>query len=257
MSTTTTTPSARFAAVEGAGPTKVLVLHGWALDSGVWLAARALSNTRDFTWAYFDFPAYGVNRALHPAAGIDGMARAALAALDQHLGWNSFAVLGHSMGGATAMRIASLRPQAVSAVAALTPVSPGGTPLDAATFAAFDGAWADPAAAIKGHLSPGMDEGDLRRLTDRNRASMDRPTWTAYLKNWTSPDFMDALADYAGPVSVFYGQTDPFVTEAYLAQTVRKLKRGRLVGLPGAGHYPMIEATEATQSAVESALRMT
>jgi pimeloyl-ACP methyl ester carboxylesterase len=258
MSTKTAAPpAARFAAVEGAGPIKVLVVHGWALDSGVWLAARARSNTRDFTWAYFDFPAYGVNRDLAPAAGIDGMARAALAAVDEHLGWTSFAVLGHSMGGATAMRVATLRPKAVTAVAALTPVSPGGTPLDAATFAGFDGAWADPGAAIKGFLSPGMDDGDLRRLVDRNRGAMDRPTWTAYLKNWTSPDFMPALADYAGPVTLFYGQTDPFVNEAYLAETARNLARGKRVGIPVAGHYPMIETVEASQSAVESALRTT
>ncbi|MGH8517234.1 MAG: alpha/beta fold hydrolase, partial [Panacagrimonas sp.] len=176
---------------------------------------------------------------------------------DEHLGWTSFAVLGHSMGGATAMRVATLRPNAVTAVATLTPVSPGGTPLDAATFAGFDGAWADPAGAIKTHLSPGIDTDDLRRLVDRNRATMDRTTWTAYLKNWTSPDFMSALADYPGPVTLYYGQTDPFVTVSYLAETARHLKRGRLLGLEKAGHYPMIEATEASQSAVESALRMT
>lgn len=249
MSTT-----ARFAAIEGAGERKVLVLHGWALDSGVWLASRARSNTRDFTWAYFDFPAYGVNRALPPAQGIDGMAKAALAAVDE-LGWTSFAVLGHSMGGATAMRVATLRPKSVTAVAAVTPVSPGGTPLDAASFAAFDGAWADPAAAIKGNLSPGMQTEDLERLVDRNRASMDRPTWTAYLKNWTSPDFMADLAAYTGPVTLLYGQTDPFVTAAYLQPTLDRLPRGRLVPIADAGHYPMIEATAASQLAFEAALR--
>ncbi|WP_420466012.1 alpha/beta fold hydrolase [Panacagrimonas sp.] len=246
---------AKFAAVEGAGPRKVLVLHGWALDSGVWLTTRALSNTRDFTWAYLDFPAYGVNRAMAPAADVDGMAQAALAAVDE-LGWSSFAVLGHSMGGATALRVATLRPQSVTAVAAVTPVSPGGTPLDADTFAAFDAAWADPAAAIRGHLSPGMQADDLTRLVDRNRASMDRPTWTAYLKNWTSPDFIPALADYAGAVTLFYGQTDPFVTAAYLQPTLKALRKGRLVALDDAGHYPMIESAAASQAAFESALRL-
>jgi pimeloyl-ACP methyl ester carboxylesterase len=244
---------ARFAAIEGAGARRVLVLHGWALDSGVWLAARARSNTRDFQWAYFDFPAYGVNRTLPPAAGIDGMARAALEAVDS-LGWTSFAVLGHSMGGATALRVATLRPAAVTAVAALTPVSPAGTPLDAATFSAFDGAWADPAAAIKASLSPRMKDDDIRRLVDRNRATMDRPTWTAYLKNWTSPDFMPALAELRMPVTLLYGETDPFVTAEYLRETVARLPHGRLVKVPVAGHYPMIEATAATQEAVEAAL---
>lgn len=248
------TTTARFAAIEGAGAHKVLVLHGWALDSSVWLASRALSNTRDFTWAYFDFPAYGVNRAMAPAVGIDGMARAALAAVDE-LGWTSFAVLGHSMGGATALRVATLRPQSVTAVAAVTPVSPGGTPLDTDTFAAFDAAWADPAAAIKGHLSPTMQADDLARLVDRNRATMDQPTWSAYLKNWTSPDFMPALADYAGPVTMFYGDSDPFVTAAYLQPTLLALRQGKRVALAGAGHYPMIEATAAAQTAFEGVLR--
>jgi pimeloyl-ACP methyl ester carboxylesterase len=231
----------------------VLVLHGWALDSGVWLASRACSNTRDFRWAYFDFPGYGVNREMAPAQGVDGMARAALQAIDD-LGWTSFSVLGHSMGGVTALRIATLRPSAVTATVALTPVSPGGTPLDAATFAAFDGAWSDPGAAIKASLSPRMKDDDLRRLVDRNRATMDRATWTAYLKNWTSPDFMGELGVIQSPVTLLYGETDPFVSADYLRETVGRLPHGRLLKVPGAGHYPMIEATEATQTAVEAAL---
>ncbi|CAN0326160.1 unnamed protein product, partial [Chrysoparadoxa australica] len=35
------TIDAHFAAIEGNGPHHVLVLHGWALDSGVWLGTRA------------------------------------------------------------------------------------------------------------------------------------------------------------------------------------------------------------------------
>lgn len=249
MSTTS-----KIAAIEGAGDRKVLVLHGWALDSGVWLASRARSNTRDFTWAYVDFPGYGVNRSLPPAQGIDGMAQAALAAADA-LGWKSFSVVGHSMGGATAMRVATLRPDSVSRVVAITPVSPGGTPLDEATFAAFDGAWQDPGAAIKGNLSPHIKADDLARLVDRNRASMDKATWTAYLKNWTSPNFMNDLQKFTGPITVLYGETDPFVTSAYLQATVAAAPNASLQAIALAGHYPMVENTASTQEAVEAALR--
>lgn len=247
-----TTP--RIAAIEGAGEQKVLVLHGWALDSGVWLASRARSNTRDFTWAYVDFPGYGVNRSLPPAEGVDGMAHAALAAADA-LGWKSFSVVGHSMGGATAMRVATLRPNSVSHVVAITPVSPGGTPLDEATFAAFDGAWQDPGAAIKGNLSPHIKADDLERLVDRNRASMDKATWTAYLKNWTSPKFMQDLQKFRGPITLLYGETDPFVTSTYLQATVAAAHNASLHPIAQAGHYPMVENTVATQDAVEAALR--
>jgi pimeloyl-ACP methyl ester carboxylesterase len=51
------------------------------------------------------------------------MAASAMAAADS-LGWDHFDILGHSMGGATALRVATLTPERVSAVVALTPVSP-------------------------------------------------------------------------------------------------------------------------------------
>lgn len=241
-----------FAAIEGNGPHNVLVLHGWALDSGVWLATRALSNVKDFTWAYFDFPGYGVNRPSQPAEGVDGMAASALSAVDK-LGWTTFSVVGHSMGGLTALKIATMRPDAISRVVALTPVSPGGTPLDEATYAAFAGAWDDPGAAIRSSLAPGIREGDLERLLARNRASMDRPTWEAYLKNWTSPDFMSDLQRIESPATIMYGETDPFVSEDYLRPTVEHLPQGRLLKLPSVGHYPMVEAPAETQEAIEMA----
>jgi pimeloyl-ACP methyl ester carboxylesterase len=50
------------AAVEVSGVQCVLVLHGWGLDSKVWLDTRALIDHTRFTYAYFDFPGYGSNR---------------------------------------------------------------------------------------------------------------------------------------------------------------------------------------------------
>jgi len=243
----------KLAAVEGAGATRVLVLHGWALDSGVWLAARALTDQSRFTYAYFDFPGYGVNRDQAPAAGIDGMAKAAIAAA-QSLGWDKYAVLGHSMGGGTALRIATLIPDKITAVAALTPVAPAGTPLDAATYAAYEGAWADPGAAIKGALSPDIDPVALANLVKRNRATMNEAVWKAYLANWTGPHFEGELGKCKMPVALFVGATDPFVTLDYLADTARRLPKCQLGTIPRAGHYPMVEAPAETVAAFEAAL---
>lgn len=242
-----------FAAVEGSGSHKVLVLHGWALDSSVWLATRALSNQKDLTYAYYDFPGYGVNQNEAPASGMEGMVKAAMDAVGS-LGWEKFSVLGHSMGGAAALRLATLMPDQVLSVAALTPVSPAGTALDAETYDAFRRAWADPAAAIKGSLSPNMDPEDLRRLVDRNRATMNEEVWSAYLANWTGPDFMDELGSHEIPTTLLYGESDPFVTADYLAETVAKLRKGTIRQLPKAGHYPMIENPGASVAAWEGAL---
>lgn len=241
------------ATIEGQGPLRVLVLHGWALDSGVWLASRALTDLSRFTYAYFDFPGYGSNRSASPANSVDAMAAAAIAAADE-LRWDRFAILGHSMGGVTALRVATRIPQRISSVAALTPVSPAGTPLDAATYAVYKGAWADPAAAIKAALSPDMAAANLRNLVARNRASMSQPVWDAYLANWTSPSFMPELKRYGGPATLLYGASDPFVTGEYLAETMKALTRGQLKRIEGAGHYPMIEQPALTVSLCEEAL---
>lgn len=241
------------AAVEGAGHRRVLVLHGWALDSGVWLAARALSDVSEFTFAYVDFPGYGVARSEPPAVGMDEMSLAALAAADE-LGWANFSVMGHSMGGAAALRLATLAPERILSVVAVTPAAPSGTPLDDETYAAFAGAWADPGAAIKGGLAPEIDDEDLGRMVARNRASMDQGTWDAYLANWTSPSFLDQVRELTMPVTVFYGESDPFITPAYLAGTVDALKDGELEMLPGAGHYPMVEAPASSVALWETAL---
>lgn len=241
------------AAIEGNGDRKVLVLHGWALDSGVWLAARALSDVSRFTFAYFDFPGYGVSRDESPAGDIDAMARSALAAAAD-LGWKQFSVLGHSMGGLVALRVATLAPDQVISVAAVTPASPAGTPLDEQTYSAFAAAWQDPGATIKGGLSPKIDDRDLARLVTRNRASMGQDTWEAYLANWTSASFMADVATLTVPVTVFYGDSDPFITPEYLAETVDALGNGELVELVNSGHYPMIEAPESSVPLWEQAL---
>lgn len=129
------------AIVEGTGGQRVLVLHGWALDSSIWNSSRAETDLARFTYAYLDFSGYGPGEGpREPAAGVDGMAAEALAAADQ-LGWDSFTVLGHSMGGTTALRVATMAPTRVTAVAALTPTAPSGTPLDADTYEGFRSAF--------------------------------------------------------------------------------------------------------------------
>lgn len=257
MASTITKAAQSVAAVEGNGPVRVLVLPGWALDANVWLATRAQLDVEGFTFAYVDFPGYGVGRDEPLAEGIDGMASVAIAAADS-LGWNTFGILGHSMGGETALRVATLVPERVTSVVAVTPVSPAGTPLDPDTYASFNAAWADPGAAISGALSPRMADADLARLVARNRSSMSQATWEKYLHNWTSsPSFMDELGTYAGKVTVLWGETDPFVTPDYLADTLAALRDGTLQQVPGAGHYPMIENPAALAAIIESTFATT
>lgn len=112
--------------VIGSGPTRVLVLHGWCVDSSQWQRTTPFVDSGRYSYALMDLPGYGRARAEEPAQGIDEMARVALAEADE-LGWSTFAVLGHSMGGTAALRLTSLARERVDRVCALTPIgaSPG------------------------------------------------------------------------------------------------------------------------------------
>lgn len=230
------------AAVEGAGPDRVLVLHGWALDSGVWLTTRALTDQARFTYAYVDFPGYGAAASQPPARSMDAMAEYAIAAADS-LGWDTFGVLGHSMGGATAITVARLAPARVQAVVALTPVTPAGTPFDDATFTSFVDAWVDPGPVLFS-LAPNLSPNQLTRLVERNKATMTQPVWEQYLSNWVQGSADTHLGEVAVPISLVYGEDDSFVTRDYLSETVAALPNASSDGLSGAGHYPMLEQPE-------------
>lgn len=240
--------------VEGSGDTRVIVLHGWALDSAIWAAVRLETNLDQFTYAFVDFPGYGPDRsrAGTPAQGIDGMASAAVAAVD-HLGWDSFAILGHSMGGATALRVATIAPERVSTVVALTPVSPFGTPLDDEMYESFASAYADPSSTLK-WLAPHLSDAQLRNIVSRSQSSLDRTVWDAYLSNWSKASFGSELPNYRGRVTVAYGGSDPFVTKEYLADTVSALPSASASAINNAGHYPMVEQPTQTVRLWEDAL---
>lgn len=240
------------ASVEGNGSTNVLVLHGWGMDSSVWNWCRQYIDRETYSYAFFDFPGYGCNRPQAPAEGIDGMARAALAAADQ-LGWTTFAVVGHSMGGGTALRVATLAPDRVTAVCALTPVSPGGTPLDEATYESFQSAYPDCGPTLSS-LAPFLTDAQLEEMVSISGKTLDKQVWDAYLANWTGADFAGEVGNYSAPTTLVVGDGDPFVTNEYLAATLADLRSGSMVNLAGAGHYPMIEQAGQTVAIWEKAI---
>jgi pimeloyl-ACP methyl ester carboxylesterase len=95
------------------GAPRVLALHGW-LDNAasfVPLAARL----PDLDLVAVDLPGHGGSAHLPPAADylLVTFARAAFATADA-LGWDRFALLGHSLGGVIASVMAAAQPQRVT-----------------------------------------------------------------------------------------------------------------------------------------------
>jgi pimeloyl-[acyl-carrier protein] methyl ester esterase len=82
----------------------LVLLHGWALHSGVWDAVRERLSAR-FALHFIDLPGHGTNAGVAPQAGVDGLAAQLLAAAPPRAHW-----LGWSLGGQVALAAALAQP---------------------------------------------------------------------------------------------------------------------------------------------------
>jgi len=99
-----------------AGAPRVLALHGWLDNAASFVPLAPLLG--EIELVALDLPGHGASAHLPPAADytLVASARAALAVADA-LGWTRFAVLGHSMGAASATLLAAAAPERVQRLA--------------------------------------------------------------------------------------------------------------------------------------------
>lgn len=98
-------------AVEVVGQgTPLVMLHGWALHSGVWDAVRARL-ARRFALHLIDLPGHGANAAVAPANGIAALAAQLLGVAPPRAHW-----LGWSLGGQVALAAALAAPARIASL---------------------------------------------------------------------------------------------------------------------------------------------
>ena len=121
--------------VIGTGPHKVVVLHAWFGDHTIWEPAFRFIDETLFSFAFLDYRGYGASRDLGGEHSFRQISSDAIALAD-HLSWPDFSVVGHSMGGQAAQRVAVDAPSRVQAIVGVTPAPATGVkmPPDAAAF---------------------------------------------------------------------------------------------------------------------------
>ncbi|MFB9236251.1 alpha/beta fold hydrolase [Plantactinospora siamensis] len=127
----------------GQGPRRVLALHGWFGSARGWGSLPNLIDGDRFTWAFLDYRGYGARREVTGEHSIGEIARDALDLADS-LGWDTFSVVGHSMGGSAAQRVLADAPDRVERLVGISPVPASGVPFDDQGWALFDGAATNP-----------------------------------------------------------------------------------------------------------------
>ncbi|MDG4825130.1 alpha/beta hydrolase [Asanoa sp. WMMD1127] len=236
----------------GAGPA-VLMLHGsgpGTTGAGAWATtAEALGPS----WHVVAPDQAGFGGTPVPAGAGRGGLRLwteQAAGLMDTLGVGSYAVVGHSMGGAVALALAAAHPQRVTRVVAVSTMGAPGAPLSAA----LDAIWAAPAG------QPGARDMLSRLVLDQALvtdaavearaaamragaaayASLFPPPRTRWVEDLTLP--ARTLAAIRAPVLLVHGADDPVTPLGTAAlPLLEHLADVRLHVLGRCGHVPAIE----------------
>ncbi|WP_431823601.1 alpha/beta fold hydrolase [Burkholderia sp. F1] len=240
----------------GNGPHAVLVLHGWFGDARSFEPIEAWLSRDKFYYVFLNYRGYGNRRETRGAYTIDEIAADALAIADA-LGFRTFSLVGHSMGGMAIEKIAACAPERVRSLVPVAPVPCGGIAFDAARRALFEGAAEHPdsrRAIIDRSTGGRLPSSWVAWKAAYSAEHSSTEAFAAYFHAWADTDFSDEI-DGRHPVKVLVGEHDPTFDAALMARTyLRRYPLATVDVLANAGHYPMNETPLALVAAIESFL---
>jgi len=113
----------------GHGPRKVLALNGWFGSSADWSAMNEALDPQAFTYVWFDYRGYGASIGRRGTYTFEETAQDVLELAD-HLGWERFSLIGHSMGGMAMQRVLLAAPARIERMVGITAVPACGSRMD-------------------------------------------------------------------------------------------------------------------------------
>lgn len=247
----------------GSGPEKVIVFHDWMGEATNYDTVRPWLDTKTFAYAFADVRGYGASKGLKGNYSTDEIA-ADTVRLADHLGWERFHLVGHSMNGMAGFKTVLRDWQGkrrIKSYVAVTPVTPDGYPASEEDRAFLEAAIADDETARNAFA--GLTGGKLNAAwgankTIRNRATSRPDALRGYFKMWLEEDYAKALsaAKVGTATLVIGGRNDlPGFQEAYYSKTLATwLPNIRFAYIDNAGHYPMQETPVLFATLVEAHL---
>ncbi|MCB5179587.1 alpha/beta fold hydrolase [Streptomyces antimicrobicus] len=241
----------------GTGAVRVIVLHDWFGTSANWGSVLDHFDPERFSYAFLDYRGYGDRREVPGRHDLAEIADDVLALADE-LGWDTFCLVGHSMGGKAAQQVLVRAPERVERIVGVAPVPAAPYPMDEATHSLFYGAAEDPAkrlAILDLVTGRRASRHWLAGMVAHSVAVSSPEAFAGYLASWQTLDLSDAVKGSTVPVLVLVGEYDLALTAEVMQATWKVWYPDcRVHTLPGSGHYPPHETPVAFVTAVEAFL---
>ncbi|MGW6869922.1 alpha/beta fold hydrolase [Streptomyces sp. NPDC054901] len=242
----------------GTGPVRVIVLHDWFGTSANWGSVLDHLDPDGFSYAFLDYRGYGERRDVPGRYSLPEIADDVLELADQ-LGWDTFSLLGHSMGAKAAQQVLVRTSERIEKLIGTAPVPAGPYAMDDRTHALFHGAAEDPDKRlaildlVTGHRASRYW---LDRMVAHSLAVSRTEAFAGYLASWQPLDLSSAVKGSTVPVPVLVGEYDLALTADVMRATWQAwYSNCRVVTVPGSGHYPPHETPVAFATDVEAFLR--
>ncbi|MFE2879651.1 alpha/beta fold hydrolase [Streptomyces roseus] len=242
----------------GTGPVRVIVLHDWFGTCANWGSALDYLDPEGFSYVFLDYRGYGDRRDVTGRYTLPEIADDVLALADE-IGWDTFSLMGHSMGGKAIQQVLVRAPERVEKLIGINPVPAAPYEMDDATHALFHGA-AGSAENRRTILDLVTGHRAGRHWLDRMVAhslGVSRPeAFAAYFASWQPLDLSAAVKGSTVPVLVLVGENDLALTPEVMRATWQvSFPDCRVHPVAGAGHYPPHETPVAFAAEVERFLR--
>lgn len=228
----------------GWGQAKIIALHDWLSDTSSYEPMLPYLNPGLCQWAFMDLRGYGLSRGLPACYTLVEAARDVLALAD-HLNWQCFHLVGHSMSGMIVQKVAALAPERLHSLIAVTPVSASGQPL---TESQKEDLRAMAHERTRGEILRSLwgnrlSESWLQYKLRRWRETADGDASAAYVSMFAGPGFASEIAGFSKPVLAIAGghDTGPFEESSIRLAFEPLYPKLTVTTLASSGHYPMQE----------------
>ena len=226
---------------QGSGAETVIFLHAFGADKGIWIQTQNLVS-RYFTTYSLDLPGHGETTGCAGDGSVSALAQS-LASFIEAEKITKLHLVGHSLGGAVAMKYTEMHPTCPITVSLIAPLG-FGPEISIELLDALQ--QADSPAAMRTALEQMV--GDPKNVTDDmvvsfGKGRRDREVLSAVRKGLVADgtqafSFLDGLDAYEVPILIIWGREDRVVPSEHGQFLPTNIGSIRILE---AGHWPQFD----------------